>query len=278
MAAVNVGLPEPATVVSDHLAGRKIDVLSELRNFVVSHHPPGTPVNWSPYISFALSSGGPPDFKPNFTGLEEPPDLVPTRGFRGLLIRFYREAALNDLWNKLQPTYQHEIDRYHEPVTRVLLEDNAYLRNPTSGYMGRRFFVLVEMLAPPNQVHTRSYKDDYFIVITPSAQPRVEQVRHAYLHYLLDPLTAKFSESVMKKRSLSDFAQGAAALDESYKSDFLLLTTESLIRAIEARMDRKPAACAGIPDGRIHPHAILSRRRFHCTRSRKRPCGCISRT
>ena len=78
---------------------------------------------------------------------------------------------------------------------RVLLEANAYLRNPTSGYMGRRFFVLVEMLAPPNQVHTRSYKDDYFIVITPAAQPRVEQVRHAYLHYLLDPLTAKFSES-----------------------------------------------------------------------------------
>ena len=31
-------------------------------------------------------------------------------------------------------------------------------------------------------------------------------------------------------------------LDESYKSDFLLLTTESLIRAIEARLDRKPAA------------------------------------
>jgi tetratricopeptide (TPR) repeat protein len=242
MAAVNVGLPEPATVVTDHLAGRKIDVLSELRNFVVSHHPPGTPVNWSPYISFALSSGGPPDFKPNFTGLEEPPDLSQLEGFRGLLIRFYREAALNNLWTKLQPTYQREIDRYHEPVTRVLLEDNAYLRNPTSGYMGRRFFVLVEMLAPPNQVHTRSYKDDYFIVITPSAQPRVEQVRHAYLHYLLDPLTSKFSESVMKKRSLSDFAQGAAALDESYKSDFLLLTTESLIRAIEARMDRKPAA------------------------------------
>ncbi len=51
----------------------------------------------------------------------------------------------------------------------------------------------------------------------------------------------------MKKRSLSDFAQGAAALDESYKSDFLLLTTESLIRAIEARMDRKPAAGAGTP-------------------------------
>jgi tetratricopeptide (TPR) repeat protein len=252
MAAVNVGLPEPAAVVRDHIAGRKIDVLSELRNFVVSHHREGTPVDWSPYISFALSSSGPPDFKPNFTGLEEPPDLPQLEGFRGLLIRFYREAALNDLWNKLQPEYQREIARYHEPVSRVLLEANAYLRNPTSGYMGRRFFVFVEMLAPPNQVHTRSYKDDYFIVVTPTPKPHVEQVRHAYLHYLLDPLTAKFSEVVMKKRSLGDFAQGAAALDESYKSDFLLLTTESLIRAIETRLDRKPAAVqASLMEGYI---------------------------
>jgi tetratricopeptide (TPR) repeat protein len=241
MAAVNMGVPSPSPVVLDHIKGRSIPVLSELRNFVVSHTKPGQPVDWSPYVSLALSSGPAPDFKPNFTGLEEPPDLAQLEGFRGLLIRFYREAALNELWNKLQPTYQREIARYHEPVIRALLEANAYLRNPTSGYMGRRFFVYVEMMAPANQVHTRSYKDDYFIVLTPAAQPRVDQVRHAYLHYLLDPLTMKFSESVMKKRSLSDFALGAAALDESYKSDFLLLTTESLIRAIETRLDKKPS-------------------------------------
>jgi hypothetical protein len=241
MAAVNVGLPSPDPVIRDHIAGKSIPVLSELRNFVVSHAKPGKPVDWSPYISFALSSGEPPDFKPNFTGLEEPPDLAQLEGFRGLLVRFYREAQLNELWRKLQPVYQSEIRRYHEPVTRALLEANAYLRNPTSGYMGRRFFVFVEMLAPANQIHTRSYKDDYFIVVAPAQQPRVEQVRHAYLHYLLDPLTMKFSESVMKKRSLSDFAQGSVALDDSYKSDFLLLTTESLIRGIESRLDRKPA-------------------------------------
>jgi tetratricopeptide (TPR) repeat protein len=241
MAAVNVGIPDPAPIVRDHIASRNIPVLSELKNFVDSHRKPGKPVDWSPYISFALSSGPAPDFKPNFTGVEEPPDLAQLEGFRGLLIRFYREAALNDLWQKLQPEYQRELARYHDPVSRALLEANAYLRNPTSGYMGRRFFVYVEMLAPARQVHTRSYKDDYYIVVTPAPQPRVEQVRHAYLHYLLDPLTTKFSESVMKKRSLGDFAQGAAGLDEIYKSDFLLLTTESLIRAIEARLDRKPA-------------------------------------
>lgn len=242
MAAVNAGIPEPAPAVRDHLAGKNIPVLSELRNFIDSHRKPGKPVDWSPYISFALSSQGAPDFKPNFTGVEEPPDLAQLEGFRGLLIRFYREAALSDLWQKLQPAYQRELSRYHEPVSRAVLEANAYLRNPTSGYMGRRFFVYAEILAPSNQVHTRSYKDDYFTVVTPAAQPRIDQVRHAYLHYLLDPLTTKFSDAVMKKRSLSDFAQGAAALDESYKSDFLLLTTESLIRAIESRMDRKPGS------------------------------------
>ena len=245
MAAVNMGIPSPSPVVLEHIKGKSVPVLSELRNFVVSHSKPGQPVDWSPYFSFALSSGEAPNFKPNFTGVEEPPDLAQLEGFRSLLVRFYREAALNDLWNKLQPVYQREITKYHEQVIRALLEANAYLRNPTSGYMGRRFFVFIEMLAPANQVHTRSYKDDYFIVLTPAAQPRVDQVRHAYLHYLLDPLTMKFSESVMKKNSLSDYALGAAALDESYKSDFLLLTTESLIRAIETRLDRKPA---GIKD------------------------------
>ncbi|HYP09626.1 MAG TPA: tetratricopeptide repeat protein, partial [Bryobacteraceae bacterium] len=155
---------------------------------------------------------------------------------------FYREAAVNELWAKAKPSYTKELTRYHEPVTRALTESNGYLRSPTSGYLGRRFFVYVEMLAPANQVHTRSYKDDYFIVVAPSAQPRIPEVRHLYLHYLLDPITAKFSDAVMKRRNLSDYAQGAAGLDASYKSDFLLLTTECLIRAVESRMDRQPAA------------------------------------
>ena len=142
----------------------------------------------------------------------------------------------------MQPVYEREMARYHEAVTRAVIESNAYLRNVTSGYMGRRFFVFVEVLAPPSQVHTRSYKDDYFIVVTPAAQPRVHDVRHTYLHFLLDPLTAKFSEPIMKRRSLADYAQGSVELDQSYKSDFLLLATESLIRGIESRMDRKPAA------------------------------------
>jgi tetratricopeptide (TPR) repeat protein len=106
--------------------------------------------------------------------------------------------------------------------------------------MGRRFQVLVELLAPPNQVHTRSYKDDYFIVVTPSSEPRIADIRHAYLHYLLDPLATKYNEKFHRVRGLGEFAAAAPALEETYKQEFLLLATESLIRAVEARLDRKP--------------------------------------
>ena len=241
MAAVNAGLPEPAAPIREHLAGRNVSVLSELRNFIQSHRKPDKPIDWSPYVSFALTAGEAPDFKATLTGVEEPPELAQLEGFRALLIRFYRDAAIHDLWMKLQPEYDRELKRHHEPVTRAVIEATSYLRNPTSGYMGRRFFVFVDLLAPTHEVHTRSYKDDYYIVVTPSQQSRIPQIRHAYLHYLVDPLTSKFSDAVMKRRSLSDYALGAAALDESYKSDFLLLATESLIRAIESRLDRKPA-------------------------------------
>ena len=95
MAAVNAALPEPPATLAEHLAGRNIGVMSELRNFVSSHRKPDKTLDWSPYISLALSSGEPPDFKPNFTGLEEPPDLFQLEGFRNLLIRFYQEAGVD---------------------------------------------------------------------------------------------------------------------------------------------------------------------------------------
>jgi tetratricopeptide (TPR) repeat protein len=99
----------------------------------------------------------------------------------------------------------------------------------------------VDLFGPPNQVQTRSYVDDYFVVVTPATNPPVESIRHAYLHYLLDPLPMKFSKTVEEKRGLGDYAQGSPILEDQYKSDFILLTTECLIKAVESRIDRKPA-------------------------------------
>lgn len=215
-------------------------VLPELRSFFRQHRQSDPAADLSQYISFALSSDEPPSFQSLYDIGETPPDVQELAGFRELMVRFHEQADIDSLWRSLQPAYEQAIARYHEPVSRAILEANGYLRNPTSGYMGRRFIVYVDLLAPANAVHTRSYKDDYFLVVTPSAQPRIHDVRHSYLHYLLDPIFIKYSERVNRSRGLADYAMGVPVLEDAYKADFLLLATESLIRAIEARLDRKP--------------------------------------
>jgi tetratricopeptide (TPR) repeat protein len=245
MSAVLAGQPEATgdplrDAVRQHVAAKNPAVLPELRTFFYEHRKADPAANLAQYVSFALVHDDPPRFKPLLFGSETPPDVQTLGAFHQLLVRFYEEADIDDLWRKLQPRFEQEIARYHEPVSRAVLEVNAYLRNPTSGYMGRRFQIYVDLLAPPNQVHTRSYGDEYFIVVTPSAEPRIDDIRHAYLHYVLDPLATKYSERVMRVRGLGDFAEAAPALDEIYKSDFLLLTTESLIKAVEARLNKRP--------------------------------------
>lgn len=218
-----------------------LQVVSELKSFVSTHRKPDPGADLAQYISFALASGEPPDFRPRFQGLEVPPDVDKLEGFQGLMQRFFKDANLQSLWQRSQEAIGAALQRYQEPVSRVILEANGYLRNPTTGYMGRRFLVYVDLIGPANQVHTRSYKDDYFIVVTPSAEPQVEDIRHAYFHYLLDPLATKIYGKLDKKRGVIDYAQGAPALDENYKTDFLLLATECLIKAVESRLDKRPA-------------------------------------
>ena len=245
MSAVLAASPdEPSDTVRSSIRSailaRKPAVLPELRTFFYQHRKPDPATDLSQYVSFSLSSDDPPRFVPTLEGSEAPPDVQPLSGFRELMSRFHQEAGVDELWNKLESAHEAAISRYHEPVSRALLESNAYLRNPTSGYMGRRFQIYIDLIGPANQVHTRSYKDDYFIVVTPSAEPRVSDIRHAYLHYLIDPLATKYAARVERIRGLGDYAQGAPALDESYKADFLLLTAESLIKAVESRLDRRP--------------------------------------
>ena len=229
-------------LIRKHLAAVNAPVLAELKGFYARHKQKDPTADLSQYISFALSVDGPPNFAYRFKAQEIPPDVVPLDGLEKLMARFYREANIEDLWKKSRPAIDAALVRYHGPVIQAVQLVNAYLRYSTSGYLGRRFQIYIDLLGPPNQIQSRSYMDDFFIVLTPSPEPMVFDVRHAYLHYLLDPLATKYSEELMKKQPLGDYALGAPALEDYYKNDFLLLATESLIKAVEARLDQKPGA------------------------------------
>jgi predicted negative regulator of RcsB-dependent stress response len=225
--------------IRNHLAGKNLQSAQALKQFFKDHRQRNETAELSQYISYALVVDGPPDFEYRVRSVEIPPDVVPLDGLSTLLSAFYREANIEDLWQRSQPAFERIIQRYHEPVSQAVLQVNGYLRNETSGFLGRRFQIYIDLLGAPNQVHTRSYGTDYFVVLTPSIDLKTDDIRHAYLHYLIDPLTTKFAQDVLKKRGLSDHALRAPALNESYKEDFLLLTAESLIKAIESRLARK---------------------------------------
>jgi tetratricopeptide (TPR) repeat protein len=223
--------------IRQELAKKNIPVLNDLRRFVRDHRKPSSGADLSQYISFALTVDGPPGFTFRLRQNEVPPDVEALEGFQKLMVQFHEQAGIEELWQRSQPVFEQAMAQYHEGVSRGLLEVNGYMRNVGSGFLGRRFQVYLDVLGAPNQVHTRSYGDDYFVVLTPSAEPKIDDVRHAYMHYLLDPLFTKYSEQVFKKRSLIDFAHGAPALEEVYKNDFLLLATESMVKALESRLE-----------------------------------------
>jgi len=218
------------------MASRKIDSLEDLKHFFDQHKQRDWNAELNQYVSFAMVIDGPPGFHYRVPPNEIPPDAAGLGGLELILPKFYQEAGLEDLWNKAQPFYDREIEKYHLPISRALLEVNGYLRNATSGYLGRRFQIYIDLLGAPNQVQSRSYKDDYFIVITPSPEPQIDRIRHAYLHYLLDPLAIKYAENLRRKSSMSDYAAPAPALEDAYKDDFILLATECFIKAVESRL------------------------------------------
>jgi tetratricopeptide (TPR) repeat protein len=224
------------------LAKQNIPSLAAIKTFFDRHRQRNDSDELAQYISFGLMAGPPPAFTFKTRDMDLPPDVRKLLGLTPLLAAFYNEARIADLWQQSQPEIEKYLERYHYGVSESVLQVNAYLRQQTSGFRGRHFQIYVELLAGPNQIQTRSFGDNYFIVVTPSPEPRIFDVRHSYLHYMLDPLSIRYRDILERKKPLADHVLRAAALDPALKDDFSLLATESLIKAVEARLDHQPAA------------------------------------
>lgn len=222
-------------LVRQQVAAKNPPSAFEIKRFLRDHRLENDAQTMALFVSFALVVEA-PTFKYRVRENDVPPEVAALTGLPELMQKFYQEAGIEQIWKQAQPAVERALAVYHEPVSRAVLEANGYLRNVTSGYLGRRFQIYLDLLGPPNQVHTRSYGDEFFVVATPSAEPQVEEIRHRYLQYLIDPLTLKYNEQIEKKKSILDLVETAPALPEIYKSDISLLVQRSLVKAIEARM------------------------------------------
>lgn len=225
---------EVADVIAASAAAQ--DVHSRLCQFYRDHRRDDAARDLAQYVSLGLSLGDAPKFLTTMPEADLPPDASYVLGFAPLLQEFYRAAGLHEIWLRHQPQYTTEIERYHDPVSRMLMATDVYLKLPLSSYEGRRFVVYVEPMSAPGQVNARNYGSDYYIVVSPEAGALpIDAIRHTYLHFVLDPLAMTRARTFQRLAPLLGLVQ-PAPLEPSYKKDVSLLVTESLIRAVEARM------------------------------------------
>lgn len=212
-----------------------------LRKFYREHLVADSAANLSRYVSFALIVGPPPRFEFLLRRAELPPDVLTLERFNEILADFYREAQIEQLWNRMQPAYQREIRRLQEPVGQIVLVATSYLREVPRPTRTRSFVVNVEPLVG-GKVNFRSYNDTYSVVLSPTAELPLDDIRHAYLHFLLDPLAIRYRQSVARREVLLRYVGRAARLGPEYRDDFPALLTECLVRAVELRLRRLPPA------------------------------------
>jgi len=200
--------------------------------FYRDHNPGDT----SQYVSLALDLTSPPTFATKVKEADLPPDTSYVVGFVPVLQGFYDKLGVHAIWTRHKQEYDALIERFHDPVSKMLLSTDLYLKLPLSGYLGRQFTVYVEPMGAPGQVNARNYGSDYFVVLSPANNNslRMDDIRHTYLHYLLDPMTMKRATTMARLSAILPAVKNAP-LDEHFKDNVSLLMTESLIRAIEAR-------------------------------------------
>ena len=177
---------------------------------------------------------------------EMPPDSTQVAEIVPILRDFAAAVDLHGIWLTAHHTYDDETDKLHDPLSQMIVNTNLYLKMPASTYDGRRFIVVIEPQLSPAMVNARIYGTDYVVVVSPvNGKIPMSDVRHTYLHYVIDPLLYARSNAIDREQPILKEIRDAP-LDFRFRSDTVALTIECLIKAIEARtMD------TGIPEYKI---------------------------
>ena len=214
------------------------DSRDALCGYIRDHTLADSALNLAQYVSLALYLTPPPELAPTVGETELPPDSTQVVNILPLLRTFGQDVHLHAIWIQHRPDYEEFVSHIHDPLTKMILNTNIYLRLPVSSYDGRRLLVLLEPMLSPSATNARIYSNDYIVVTSPagdtSSAVHMDQIRHTYLHYEVEPLIYARAAAMNRLLPLLKPVQ-EAPLDFTYKSDIVALITECLIKAIEDR-------------------------------------------
>ncbi len=256
---LDTALPVRAAVRAEMDAAAKTPAAGLAREALCGYirtHTQAGAQNLAQYVSLALFLTPPPELALSIPEGDMPPDSLQVAGVLPLLRDWAKAIDLHAIYVHHRAGMEQAVAQVHDSITRMLLETNVYLQQPVSSYDGRRFLVLLEPMLSPQAVNSRIYGSDYFIVTSPAAidpanPPRVspgsrqtvsaraggvqmDRIRHLYLLYNLDPIIYARAGSTNRLLPLLKTVSDAP-IEFNYKSDIVALTTECLIKAMEAR-------------------------------------------
>jgi tetratricopeptide (TPR) repeat protein len=214
--------------------------------YIAQHRMTGGVRDIAQYISLALYLTPLPELETAVELTEMPPDSTQVVEIVPLLRDFAAAVDLHGIWLVVHPIYEKEADLLHDPLSKMIVSTNLYLKMPAETYNGRRFVVVIEPMLSPRTINARIYGTDYVVVVSPvNGTVRMSDVRHTYLHYVIEPLVYVRVNAIDRTQPvLKEIRE--APLEFRYRSDTVALTVECLIKAIEARiMD------TGIPEYKI---------------------------
>ena len=203
--------------------------------YIAQHRMTGTEKDISQYISLALYLTPPPELETSVELPEMPPDSTQVVEILPLLKDFATAVDLHGIWLTNRRTYDDTVNHLHDALTKMILSTNYYLKMPASTYDGRRFLVVVEPELSPRTINARVYGADYVVVVSPvNGEIRMTDVRHTYLHYLIEPLLYQRSNAMDRFLPILKEVRDAP-LEYRFRSDIVDLTIECLIKAVETR-------------------------------------------
>lgn len=203
--------------------------------FIAQHRMTGTTKDIAQYISLALYLSPPPQLETTVELPQMPPDSTQVVEVLPFLRDFATAVDLNGIWLTVHRLYDEDIDKLHDPLSQMIVSTNLYLKMPATAYEGRRFIVVVEPMLSPGMVNARIYGADYVVVVSPvNGKIRMADVRHTYLHYVIEPLLYSRTNAIGRMQSILKEIRDAP-LEFRYRSNTTALVVECLIKAIEAR-------------------------------------------
>jgi tetratricopeptide (TPR) repeat protein len=221
----------------EKLRAQQGPAVEALREFYRKHELRDPGATLSRYLWFGLVSGPAPQFQSVLRRDDLPPEVIAIEGFSEILANYYQEQKIGVMWRQVQPIYEREIERLHDSVSQIVFVSTGYLRQILDQSDPRSFMVIVEPLVG-RITNVRNFGDHYALVLSGGEEIPTDMLRHAFLHYLLDPLPLMYSHVIAVKRSLFETAATAPRLAPELKDDYASYFAECTVRAVELKLKR----------------------------------------